>query len=845
MYKNNIQDKCSKLETQQVINEFKTNSQTGLTDAEIKIRLQAFGLNKLGEKNFFWFAILFKQLINPFNVLFFIISAFSFLVHEFQNGAVILICVLINALSGFYQEYRAALNLESLKMYLAHMVTILRNGQELEIDATQIVPGDIILLVPGDILPADIRLIQTENFTLDESALTGESNPVKKDSGVIKIEQPTIFLATNIGFAGTSVLSGKSKGIVIATGKQTMMGSIYGLTIGSLQKSYLAKQLSQLSFMLFFLVFGTLALTFIINFFLKGESFPLFNFFIFSTALAITAIPEALPVVVTFALSKGVNILAQKKVIIKRLSAIEDLGRIDILCTDKTGTLTENILAVANINAQNTAEIIFNAALASETSFKNLEKLTKGFDSALWNYLKEDQKKELEYYKKVKEIPFESSRKRNTVLLKKQDSSSQILITRGMPEEVLNRSTFDAHKKQEYLSWAQQEGTLGRRVLAIAKKEIVGDISSFEEVETNFMFIGIISFSDPLKKTALEAIKKSKVLGVGIKILSGDSKEVCFTVAQQAALITSQQEILTGYAFASMDESQKKQAVDSCTVFARIDPEQKFEIIQLLQEKGYYVGYVGDGINDAPALKVANVALAVPNATDIAREAADIILIKKSLLAIINGIEEGRTIIANIFKYIKTTLSASFGNFFSLAFSTFFLHYLPMLPIQLLMVNLISDFPMIAISTDNVDSFEIKKLKKNYLKELILVALLFGSVSSIFDFIFLGLFKGYGQKTLHTGWFIFSILTELVFIFSIRTNGIFYKTKRPSFWLAFLAFFAACLSISLAYIKKFESFFQLVPLTLYQLSLLAILLIFYFTTTEIVKNYYYSEKLNV
>lgn len=833
MQKNGEQFKFSKLTIQQVLALLMTDIHAGLSDKEVKIRQNKFGLNKLKKKETSWINIFFKQLRNPFNILFFVISFISFLVKEYENGIVIIICVLINVLSSFYQEYRTAINLEALNSYLIHMVHVLRNGKKIKINASQLVPGDILLLMPGDILPADVRFIEAENLLVDESTFTGESKPVNKTSLTLETDKPDIFLVKNIGFIGTSVVSGRAVGVVIATGEKTIMGSMFNLSFAAAHKSYLAKQISKLSFFIFFLILGMLAVIFLANLFLKGEQLNIFNFFIFSTALAITAIPEALPVVITFALSNGISILAKQKVIVKRISAIEDLGSIEVLCVDKTGTLTENILAVANIYADNKDEIIFHAVLATETSYDELPKMNKGFDSALWNFLSSEQKKEIKNYKKVKEIPFEPIRKRNTALLSFKNTN--ILITRGMPEEIFNRSVVSKEERQKLSEWIDKEGSLGRRILAIAIKKIPENTVNWQEKDLEFL--GLISFTDPLKKTAIEAIKKSEHLDVILKILSGDTKEVCFAIAKQAHLISEKNEVISGYEFADLNEAEKVNTVNNYSVFARIDPQQKFEIIQLLQKK-YYVGYLGDGVNDAPALKIADVAIAVPNATDIARDSADVILIKKSLLAIVNGIQEGRTIIINILKYVKTTLSANFGNFFAIALSTLFLHYLPMLPIQLLLLNLISDFPMIAISTDNVDFSQIKKLKKNFLKPLIITTVFLGALSSIFDFIFLGVFKNYHPAILHTGWFTFSILTELVFIFSIRTEGPFYKAKRPSLSLIFLSICAGTFTIILPYIKDFSRIFEFVKLSIYQIFIILFLVLFYFVINEIVKIYF-------
>ncbi len=830
--------------TQQVVEKLETSIQLGLNDVQVKKRQSEYGLNRIMNSNHTVFKMILKQITSPFFYLLAFVGFISLAVREWYSGIVILLCVLINAAVSFYQEFRAEHELQSLKKYLVQYETIIRNGKQITISSEEIVPGDLVILIPGDRVPADMRLISAENAQFDESVLTGESMPVSKTAQVLKnpAQEPTT--AVNCAFAGTLLMTGKAIGIVYATGDNTIMGDIAYLTISSMRESSFAKKIGQLGNVMILLVIITLVCVFAANVFLKAGKINLFNLFIFSTALAITVIPEALPVVVTFCLAQGVSRLAKKKVIVKRLSAIESLGSVQLVCTDKTGTLTENTLTIANIKSVDEHSAVWYAILAAESPFDAIGTVQKGFDYALWNHLDQSDRRALLNYKKILDIPFDPQRKRNSVLIEYDNNIE--LVCRGMVNEVVSRCTVQqGDLTDQFNKWVEEEETLGHRVIAIARKTKIGAAASLDidKEEHDLELVGAISFVDPIKETAAQAIKKAQQLGIVIKVLSGDSKEVVGAVCNQIGLINDPKNVMTGSEFAHKSDQEKKDICLKFNAFSRILPEQKFEIIKFLQND-YEVGYMGDGINDAPALKIADVSIAVQDAVDSAREAADVILLQKSLYVIIDGIAEGRKIFANTFKYVKTTVASNFGNFYALSIITLLIDFLPMLPLHLLMVNLLSDFPMIAISTDAVDEAFIKKPTHYQAGDILIPATILGVVSSVFDLIYFALFKNNPPTLVQTGWFTLSILTEIVFIYSIRTERFFLRAPRPSMPLMLLSCIACVIAIVLPFIPEAQKIFTFMPMQPTQLLKLCGLVAIYFVITETVKCAYYHQRNN-
>ncbi len=820
---------------EEILNEFQTTLQ-GLTEEEVKLRRGRYGPNDIEAKEIKWWQILLRQFKSPFIYLLFVAALFSFFLQETINGILILIFVAINSTLGFFQEYHAEKSLKLLKQFIVTQAKVRRAGQEIKIDSRQLVPGDIISVEAGDSIPADIRFLEVNDLTVDEQILTGESIPIAKTSAPLKDAAIEIYQAKNIGFSGTTVASGKGSGVVIATGKNTSFGQIAHLTAQTEKESTFAKGITKFSKFILRMIIVTIIFVYLANILIKKEPDPI-ELLIFSIALAVSVIPEALPIVTTVSLSRGALQLAKNKVVVKRLTAIEDLGSIEVLCTDKTGTLTENKLTIDKILAENKEGCLFYASLACHFLSAKKPEPTDSFDVALWQKISSEEKNKILGYERIAEIPFDPKRKRNSILVGKNDHYE--LVVRGAPEIIFDASRITAEQKKNLFDWIAREGRRGRRVLAVAKKDLKEKLKHYsEKEESGLTFLGVISFIDPIKETTKQTIDQANALGIKIKILTGDSREVAGAVAYEVGLIKSYKDVITGAEFDGLPELEQIKAVEENSVFARTSPEQKYKIIQLLQKK-YEVGFLGEGINDAPALKIANVAIAVPSAADISREASDIVLLKKSLEVIIEGIQKGREIFANTLKYIKLTLTANFGNFYAIAVASLLITFLPMLPVQILLVNLLSDFPMIAIATDSVDRKELKRPRVYNVKDIVFVATILGLVSTIFDFIFFGLFYRISPGVLQTNWFIGSILTELVLIFSLRSTRPFFKASKPSptlFWLSAAAFI---ITILLPLTKIGQEIFYFIKPQTNHLILILIVVACYFVVTESVKLFYH------
>ena len=808
--------------------------ETGLTEKEVEDFQKAYGLNEIRVKEIGVRDILFKQFKSAFFYLLFIAGIIAFFVSEKINGILIFIFAFINAFLGFFQEYRAQRATKLLREYLPNEVKVLRNGKEKFIDKKFLVPGDIVLLDSGDIVPADSRITETKNFLVDESILTGESQPIAKISESPAGSSGEIFEAKNIAFSGTSVISGKAKGIVVATGNNTEFGKIAKLTAGVQRPSIYEKELTDFSGVILRIVIFTILIVFLIDLLIKKEPNPV-DFAIFCLALIVGIVPEPLPVVVGSSLSRGALRLAKRKVVIKRLASIEDLGNMEVLCTDKTGTLTENKLKVDKIYSVDPRKCLFFALLTS--SFLEKETIRDPFDLAILQ--KEEERGRAKKFKLLFEIPFDSKRKRNSVLV---ENERKILISRGAPEEILERCSERIEenlKIEEIKENLKKEGREGRRILAIAYKFFEKNEFS-EKDEKNLKFLGFITFTDPLRKTAKNAINLAKKLGIQIKILTGDSPEVAGKIAIDVGLIDDPKKVLLGRDLESFSTDEFEKKCEEFNVFARVLPETKLKIIKSLQKK-CEVGFLGEGINDAPALKIANVAIAVKEATDVSKEAADILLLEDDLKIVVEGIKEGRDIFANINKYIRTTLSSNFGNFYSVATMSLILPFLPMLPPQILLVNLLSDFPLVLISFDSVDVEELRKPKFYKLTQLLPLIFLLAIISSIFDFAFLGIFWGKGESQIQTGWFLMSVFTEILLIFSVRTRKFFFAAKAPAPILIVSSILASLVTLILPFTNFGKHFLKFVSPNLSSFLTIFSLILAYLFANEIVKQIYYGH----
>lgn len=823
------------LQTREEVFALLDTSAEGISESEAGVRRSRYGTNALDEKTTSWVEIFVRQFKSAFIYLLLAATGVAAFQGEYIDAGMILLFLLLNAILGFYQESRAEKALSLLKTFVDRKTRVRRDGIESSISVSAVVPGDIVLLDAGDMLPGDGYFIRAEGVTVDESPLTGEGKPIPKMVGALTESPKGYYGADNIGFTRTTLLSGDADVLIFATGGETVIGDIAKHMQESESPSAFEEGINKFSKFILKLVLATIPIIFVLNYFVHGDDFDVAKFALFSIALTVSVIPEALPLVMTISLSRGALNLAKKQVVPRRLSAIEDLGSIDVLCTDKTGTITENKLAVSGIYGDivETLRYALMVPLSAPTSTSIQNSV---FDIALLDHATDDVKKALPSLSRIDELPFDPIRRRDSVLL--DADGRHVLVMRGSPEMVYQSAGKEIDA--DTAVWIQSEGGKGCRVIAVAWSEQEDWIANVtEETERGVHVVGLIAFADPLKASTRDAVREAKKLGVQVKIITGDAREVGAWVGCEAGIISDRSEVITGDELDRMTREEKLVAVDRYHVFARTMPLQKTEIIVLLQEK-HLVGFLGEGFNDAPALKAAHVGLAVANASDIAQDAADVVLLNPSLTVIVDGVKEGRKIFANSMKYLRATLASNFGNFYALAFSSLFIPYLPMLPIQVLLLNLLSDFPMMTIATDNVDDKELEKPRGYKVAELTTVAIVLGVVSTMFDFAFFGYFQQFGESVLQTMWFAGSIVTELVIVFSIRTTLPFWKAKRPSNGLIFLSLFVMILTVALLYIPKVQEVFHFIEPGLNYLIPAGILIGAYFITTEVVKQLFYK-----
>ncbi len=803
----------------------------GLSDLEAKNRLNSYGLNILkNDTRRPVFKLLLKQLRSSLIYLLILASLLSFLLKDFSDGFVILAILIINTGLGFYQEFKSDNAVAKLQKLVSKEILVKRDGKEVLVPEQFIVPGDVVILREGDIVPADMKLIHVDNFSVNESQLTGESLPVAK----------VITGVNSLAFTGSIVERGEAAGIVYATGKETEIGKIAHLSSSTERTTQYEKTLSAFSSFLVKVTFLTLAVVFILKLIITHDTSHIASLGLFVVALSITVIPEAMPVIATVTLSTGAMRLAKRHVIAKTLSAVEDLGNITLLCSDKTGTLTENRQTVKSLTAGDT-QLFQRLAIASlETFDEKRKKFQTSFDKAFLDYVPDNIKQEVESYTRLEELPFDPSARRRRVVF--SDGKKTFLVEVGAVETLLD-ITNDSHKSR-YLKAIKTDGQNGLRHLGIAYKEVVyGKNDDFDILkhEDNLEFVGFVALEDPLRSTTKHTIALAEKLGVAIKILSGDNKEVTEYVAREVGLIDDKQVVYTGDELEQMTDEQLSRVVQENNAFAKLNPELKYRIIRLLKHTDI-VGYQGDGINDAPALKLADVAIAVNNATDVAQDSADILLLRDDLSVIVNGIRYGRSIFSNINKYIRFTMVSNFGNFF--AISALYLisgANLPLLPIQLVLTSLLTDIPCITIATDNVNPAELVRPSKFNVHALMFMSMFLGSVTALFEVMYYAIIKHQPTGISQTGLYLFLTLAALAVIVSIRNKDHFWRAPRLSTAMAASFTVITAIAIVTIYIGLTKKLFSFTTLSAGVLGMTIAMTVFYVFILDTIKSWFYRS----
>ena len=859
---------------------YKTSA-LGLVDDQVEENRDAYGENVItkGQEDSMIKKI-YESIINPFTVILLVIALVSFITNVWlakpgeQDPTTSIIIVTLVLISGgirFIQELRSDKAASNLSRMIVNTATVLRDGSEQEIPIDEIVVGDVIKLSAGDMIPADVVLIDSRDFFVQQSGLTGESDAVEKIC-LSKAESQnldSLLASESLAFMGTNVISGRATALVLVVGDETMMGAIEQTINTYDEPTSFEREMNTISWLLIRLMLVMVPIVFVINGLTDGDWLEAG---VFALSVGVGLTPEMLPMIITASLAKGSIIMAKEKVVIKKLNAIQDLGAIDILCTDKTGTLTQDEIVLEyplDIHGELDLSVLRRAYLNSyfQTGLKNL------MDRAIINRTQKEAKKHEivrdldQTFHKIDELPFDFERRRMSVIVKDEDGVVS-MVTKGALEEMLSVSTYVEYKgeikrltdevRQEVLAEVAQLNEQGLRVLGVSYKTDLdeNDIFSVED-ERDMILTGYLAFLDPPKPSAAPAIKALAEYGVTTKILTGDNEKVTQAVCEKVGLDVER--ILLGSEIDSMTDQELAQVVETTTVFAKLSPDQKARIILCLKNNGHKVGYMGDGINDAPSMKVSDVGISVDTAVDIAKETADVILLDKDLMVLEKGLVEGRKVYANMTKYIKMTVSSNFGNIFSLLFASIFLPFLPMAPVHLIVLNLIYDLSCIALPFDNVDKEFLKKPRIWEANSIMRFMAWIGPISSVFDiitymllyFLVVPMILGHGYNhgaadaaafimVFQTGWFIESMWSQTMVIHMLRSPKLPFIQSRPAFSVVVTTLAAAFFVTSLPY-SPLASILKLSQLNGLYFVLLFAIIVLYMLSVTVVKRIYIKK----
>lgn len=826
-------------------------SETGLGEAEAARRLKEHGFNEIPHAGHRTTAmLLLSQFKNPLVYILIFAAALAGFLGDRAEATIIVVIMLVNAILGFAQEFRSERAFDELTKYLSYTAVVLREGRKRVIDERELVPGDIVYLKTGDVVSADMRVLEADELQTNESLLTGESTAVEKVSTSIQLDAPLPHQLSNVAFMGSTVVNGEGTCLVVATGKKTYFGSIANSLSTRPPLTDFQKSIARFGSFLVRMVLVITAFIFIVN---SVLGHGVLDSLIFSLALTVGIMPEALPVIITVGLSDGAKRLVKKKVIIKRLAAIEDLGNIDVLCTDKTGTLTENEIKIQDIvdpRGQSDPDLIRYALLCNSATVDGDRILGNPIDVAIWKYAKDEgfDEETLKEFRSVHDIPFGYNRRRMSVVV--EAGGRRILISKGAPESILEVSTHAGYAagvkqisqaKDEINSLIEKYGRGGSRMIALAYKEVDDRQHYSVKDEYDLTYVGLLVMSDPPRKDAAIAIDRLKSLAIRLKILSGDDPVVTADVCRQVG-IDLRKPVITGFDIENEKSGNLQEVAEENDVFGRVTPDQKLAIVTALRKNGHVAGFLGDGVNDAPALKAADAGISVESGVQVAKEASSVILLEKDLGVIADGVAEGRKVFGNMMKYIMNTMSGNFSNMFTIAVCSLFLPFIPLLPSQVLLINLLTDAPLITISTDRLDEERLRSPKRWNIRLITRFMVFFGLISSVFDFIMivsLVYLLNTGPEIFRTAWFIESVVHEILITFAIRTRRKFYES-RPSNLLISASVIMVAVTLVIVY-SPIGLFFEFVRLPLWFLALISGILGTYFFLVETSKHFFFNR----
>jgi Mg2+-importing ATPase len=811
----------------------------GLTQAEAQGRLA--GRAGMAKPHPLWkmLLLLLSQFKSPIILILICAALLSLFLHDATDAVIILVIVLVSGLLGFWQERGAVDAVQKLLAVVQIKATCERDGKPLDVHTEEVVSGDIVVLHAGDIVPADSLILESKDLFVNEAALTGETFPVEKSVATLPPDTP-LAKRTNSLFLGTNVVSGTANALAVLTGRETEFGKVSQTLTRKPPETEFEAGIRHFGYLLM-----EVTLLLVLGIFAANVYFhrPVLEALLFSLALAVGLTPQLLPAIISINLAHGAKKMAEEKVIVKRLAAIENFGSMDVLCTDKTGTLTEGTVrlhAAPDVCGEDSAKVLLFAFLNA--------KFQSGYANPIDEAVVAFRPQDISGYTKLDEEPYDFVRKRLSVLV--ADGGKHLMVTKGALANVLDvcrtaetadgkATSLDPLRAQIQAHYEAFSGQ-GYRTLGIAYRDIGTETTIGKDHEAGMTFLGFLTLFDPLQPGIVQSLQSLRDLGVSLKLITGDNALVAATVSKQAGMTDPQ--IVTGSDLRHMSQEALTQRAPFVDVFAEVEPNQKERIILAMKKAGHVVGYMGDGINDASALHAADVGISVANAVDVAKEAADIVLLEKDLNVLARGVREGRITFANTLKYVFMATSANFGNMFSMAGASLFLPFLPLLPKQILLTNLMTDFPEMTIATDSVDPEAVDRPRRWDIKFIRRFMLVFGLVSSVCDYLTFGVLVWLLHATtaqFRTGWFVESVVTASLIVLVIRTRKRFYLS-RPSapLLLATLAIVAATLTLPYTPLARPFGF---VPLPLVFLPVLGGIMVFYIVVAETAKTFFYRH----